>query len=269
MISADSENPSLGEAATCFLAKLSPDERETRQQEVSRFVRWYGQEQSFTTLSAPAIANYAERLSFSDTDYTKKLELIRAFLTFVKKQGWSKINLATHLKTRKAKTSKQDSARHKQRETINLTKQGQAEMEAELVSLKDKRLEVIEDMRRAAADKDFRENAPLDAAKEQRGYVEGRIRELEETLKSASVINMERNSSLKAGIGSNIVLNDLSSGEELRYIIVNPREVDATKGKISSLSPIGKAIIGKSKGEKIEVTAPAGKLRYQITKVAR
>ena len=269
MVNANGNSPSLSDAAGYFLATLSSGERETSHQEVNRFVRWYGRESHFTGLKASEIANYAERLSLSDTDYLKKLELIRAFLSYVKKQGWSKTNLAVHLKTRKTKTGIQSSVRKKQRESIALTQQGQAKMEAELAGLKNKRLEVIDEMRRAAADKDFRENAPLDAAREQRGYLEGRIRELEETLKAATAIDNVKVPALKVHIGSKVCLSDMTSGEELRYMLVSPREVDVTRGKISSVSPIGKALIGRGEGDIIEVTAPAGKLRYQVKSVER
>jgi len=267
MVNSGSQNPSLGEAAGRFLAKLSPGERETSQQEIYKFVRWYGWERPFAGLTAPEVANYAEQLSLSDTDYTRKLELIRAFLIYVKKEGWSKPNLAAHLKAKKVKTGTQPLARQGLPETIPLTKHGHAELEAELATLKSKRPQLIEEMRRAAADKDFRENAPLAAAREQRGHLEGRIRELEETLKAATIINKEQKSTAKVSIGDSLVLCDLASGEELRYMIVNPREVDPTQGKISSASPLGKALIGRGEGEIVEIAAPVGKLRYQIKQV--
>lgn len=263
------QSPSLVEAAGRFLASLSAKEREASQQEVYKFVRWYGWERPFAGLTAPEVANYAERLSLSDTDYIKKLELIRAFLVYVKKEGWSKTNLAVHLKTKKGKTKLLSLTRQDLSQAISLTQQGYAELEAELAVLKSKRPQAIDEMRRAAADKDFRENAPLEAAREQRGHLEGRIRELEEALKSATIIGEKQRVTLKASIGASVVLSDLASGEELRYMIVNPREVDPTKGKISSVSPIGRAIIGRVQGEVVEVTAPAGKLRYQIKQIER
>jgi len=263
----DSQNPGLGEAARCFLAKISSEDRETSQQEVYKFVRWYGWEQPFTGLTAPQVANYAERLSLSDTDYMKKLELIRAFLVHARKEGWTKTNLATHLKTKKVKARLPSSSRQVLMETITLTQKGYTELEAELAVLKDKRPQLIEEMRRAAADKDFRENAPLAAAREQRGHLEGRIRELEETLKAAKVIGKEEKSTVKVSIGDSVVLRDLASGEELSYIIVDPREVDPTQGKISSASPLGKTLIGRGEADIVEVMVPAGKLRYQIKQV--
>jgi transcription elongation factor GreA len=263
-----SETPSLGEAATRFLAKLPPEEREASQAEVYKFVRWYGWERPSAALTAPEVANYAEQLSLSDTDYAKKLELIRAFLLYVKKEGWTKTNLALHLKPKKVKPGLKSAPSQGLPETILLTRQGYAKLEAELAALKSKRPQLVEEMRRAAADKDFRENAPLAAAREQRGHLEGRIKELEETLRRATIIDEEKES-LKANIGDSLILRDLATGEELRYMIVNPKEVDPTQAKISSASPLGKALIGRGEGEIVEVTVPAGKLRYQIKQIER
>jgi transcription elongation factor GreA len=262
-----SQNLILGEAASNFLASLSPEEK-VSQQEVYRFVHWYGWERPLAGLTVPEVANYAERLSLSDTNYTKKLELIRTFLAYAKKEGWSKTNLAAHLKPRKKQNKFQPSVKQNLPQTISLTQQGYAELQAELATLKIKRSQAIDEMRRAAADKDFSENAPLDAAREKCGHLEGRIMELEEALKSATVINDEKqNVILKVSIGDSVVLHDMVSGEKLCYMLVNPREVDPTRGKISTASPIGKAIIGQGQGEVVEVEAPAGRLQYQIDRV--
>jgi len=263
----NSDSLGLGEAATRFLASLSSEERGASQQEVYRFVRWYGWERPLGGLTAPEVANYAERLSLSDTNYMKKLELIRAFLIYAKKEGWSKANLAAQLKAKKGKTLCRHSSRRGLPQTVSLTQQGYAELKTELDTLKNKRLEAIDEMRRAAADKDFRENAPLEAAREQRGHIEGRIEKLEGTLKSATIIDREQKATLKVGIGNSVTLLDLASGEELHYTIVSPREVDPTQGKISSASPIGRALIGQGQGKVVEVIAPAGKLRYQVKQV--
>ncbi|MFC2007432.1 GreA/GreB family elongation factor [Chloroflexota bacterium] len=269
MTDSDSQNPGLGEAAGHFLAKLSSEERKTSQHEIHRFVRWYGRERSFTRLTASEVAKYVGQLSSSDTNYDKKLEMVRAFLTHAKKQGWSKTNLSTHLKAKKSKNTLPASSGRSRREDISLTRQGYTAMETELDELWNKRLHVIEDIRRAAADKDFRENAPLAAAREQKGHLDGRIMELEETLKAASIIGEEEKSSLKLSIGDNVILSDLSSDTELHYMLVHPREANPTKGKISSSSPIGKALIGRNEGETIEITVPAGKIRYQIKQLMR
>ncbi len=265
----DSQNPTLGEASLQFLSQLSPEKSESSQAEINRFVRWYGAERSLGRLTAHEIANYAERLSLSDTDQDKKLKMVRAFLSHAKKHGWCRINLATHLKAKKTKSGPALSARPGMPETIHLTPQGHAELEAELATLKSKRPELIEETRRAAADKDFKENAPLAAAREKRGHLEGRIKELEETLKVAAVLNGDRAPDVKVSIGDRVTLLDIAAGEELSYVIVSPTEVDPVQHKISFASPLGKALVGGSEGETVEITVPVGKLHYQIKRVER
>ena len=268
-VSNDSQSVSLGEAAGRYLSSLPAKENSRSHHEVYKFVRWYGTGRPFSGLTAPEVANYVGRLSSSDIEYAKKLELVRAFLIYVNKEGWTKGNLATHLKTKTGKTRLQSYYGKRSSEAISLTQQGFDGLEAELAALKTKRLQVIDEMRSAAADKDFRENAPLDAAKERRGHIEGRIKELEETLKSATIIGSQQEVKLKVSIGDSVLLLDLISGEELRYTIVSPREVDPTRGKISTVSPMGKAIIGRDRGDIVEVATPAGKSRYQIEQVER
>ncbi len=258
---------SVGEAANLFLTDLPPEERGMSQPEVNNFVRWFGWDQPVAGLTAAGVANYAEQLSLSDTDYLKKLEKIKTFLSHVKKKGWSRTNLAVHLKARKGKNKLSTKPRKALAETVSLTRQGYLELEEELAALKSRSLEIIEEIRQAAADKDFRENAPLQAAREQRGRLEGQIMELEATLKAAVVIDEVDKSALRINIGDSVVLYDLASGEEVCYTLVNPREVDPTKGKISGVSPIGQAIIGRGQGDFVELTVPAGRLRYQIKKV--
>jgi transcription elongation factor GreA len=257
----------LEEAASQFLARLTTRERETSQPEVYKFVRWFGRERALANLGGREVASYAERLSSSDTDYGRKLGQLRAFLAHARKMGWSRTNLAVHLKAKKVKAGSAPEVKQGLPEVIELTRQGYAEMENELKALKSRRPELIEQIRRAAADKDFKENAPLAAAREQRGHLEGRIRKLEETLKSARIIDEQSKAELKVSVGDHLILQDLTSGEELRYQIVSPREVDAARGKISSVSPLGKVLVGQGEGEVVEVTVPAGRLRYQVKQI--
>ncbi len=264
-----SQNPSLGEAATSFLATLPAKEGEAGQQAIYGFVRWYGWERPFAELTPREVADYAAQLSSLHTSYLKNVEMVRAFLAYARKQGWNKVNLAAQLKPKKAKSTLPSPSKRKLPPPTSLTQQGYDKLKAEIAQLKSRREKVIEDIRRAAADKDFRENAPLDAAREERGHLEGRIMELEAILKSATVIAERKQAAPSVSVGNSILLRDKASGEELRYTIVSPREVDPTKGKISSNSPIGKAVIGRSQGDIVEITAPAGKLRYQLVQIER
>jgi transcription elongation factor GreA len=269
MVNDDGHNLSLGEAAARYLAKLSPKDREASQPEVFKFARWCGWDRTLAGLKAPSVASYAEQLSLSDTDYARKTEMLRAFLSHAKKAGWSPTNLSTHLKSKKAKAAPRTAARKGLPEPVYLTRQKYDEIQAELEKLHARRQVLIEDTRRAAADKDFRENAPLAAAREERGHVEGQIKELEGAIKAAQIIGDKKGPSLKTGVGDRIVLGDLSSGEEICYMIVDPREVDPTRGKISIASPLGKALIGRRCGDIAEITVRAGKLRYEIRRIER
>ena len=269
MMTADNRSPSLGEAAALFLARLPAREREGSQPEVYKFARWYGSERSFTELAAPHVASYAEQLDVSAIDYEKKFEVLRAFFAHAKKAGWSPTNLATHLKTKKGKTGPAGTGKRGQPRAATLSRQKYDELVAELEGLKKKSQELVRAIQLAAADKDFRENAPLDAAREERGHIEGRIKELEEALKAATIIDEAKKPTVKSGVGDTINLSDLTSGEELRYKVVDPREVNPLKGKISLASPLGKTLIGRSDGDIVEVNAPAGKLRYRIIRIER
>jgi transcription elongation factor GreA len=264
-----SQSPSLGKAASSYLASLPPEKGEASQQAVYGFARWYGWGRPFSGVAAPEVANYAERLSLSQVNYLNNLKLVRAFLAYAKKQGWSKTNLAPHLKPKKARGRLPSPTRQNLSTTTFLTQEGYDELKAELDDLKSKRVQAIEDIRRAAADKDFRENAPLEAAREERGRLEGRILELEEALKSATIMEDTQRVALKISMGDSIVLRDQASGDELHYTIVSPREADPAKGKISDNSPIGRAVIGRTQGEAVEIVAPVGKLRYRIERIER
>jgi transcription elongation factor GreA len=264
---------SLGEAVTLYLGKLTVKNREDSQPEVYKFARWCGWEGSFSKLAGPAVAGYAETINVSDIDYEKKFSILRAFLAHAKKAGWSQTNLATHLKSKKGKggpTKKtKTSSRDTQPETATLTQERYDELQAELESLKKRSRELMGEIQRAAADKDFRENAPLHAAREERGHVEGRIKELEPALKTAVIIQENKGSSKKSTIGDCILVCDLATNEECRYTIVDTREVNVLKGKISIGSPLGKALLGRVDGDTIEINVPAGKLRYQVKKIER
>ena len=254
----------LGEAAEQFLAGLSPEKRTAGQQEVMRFVRWFGADETIAHLAPPQIGNYAESISQADADFSGKLAVIRTFLAWAKKMELSRTNLATHLKARQIRSGGVRKGRRREQEAVTLTKQGYEDLQAELAELIGRRPQLIEDIRNAAADKDFKENAPLDAAKEQRGHLEGRVKEIEEILATASVVDESRSLGQVVSAGTTVVLKDESSGLEMRYTIVGPSEVDAANGRISDVSPIGSALLGKKTGDTVEVIAPSGKRLYKV-----
>jgi transcription elongation factor GreA len=262
------QNLSLAQAATQFLADLPLEEREKSQQEINKFVRWYGMERPLSGLAAHEVANYAKRMEGSSANAMQRLEPVRAFLSYAKKERLTQTNLAVHLRLKKGAPKQVPSLKLKRREAATLSREGYRAFQEELSTLKGERPKIAEEIRRAAADKDFRENFPLEAAKERQGLIEARIRELEGILKSAKVAT-ELSDTAKVTLGCTVVLQDLPSATELRYTLVNPRETNPAKGKISVASPMGKALLNRVKGEVIEVTAPAGTMRYRIERIER
>ncbi|MCK4697906.1 MAG: GreA/GreB family elongation factor [Dehalococcoidia bacterium] len=232
---------------------------------MNKFVRWYGRERPLSQLAAREVASYAERMEGSSANTMKRLAPVRAFLSYAKKEGLIKNNLAVHLRVKKG-SLKQEPPGRGRIEAVILTPEGYQELKAELSALQGERPRIADDIRKAAADKDFHENAPLDAAKDHQGMVEARIRQLETILKSA-VVTTKKGDSAKVMLGSIVTLQDLSSNEELRYTLVNPSEASPSKGKLSIASPTGKALLSRRQGETIAVAAPAGTLRYRIARI--
>ena len=257
----------VAEAAACFIEGLSAEERELYQQSINHFARWFGKDRIICELMPPEVANYAERLSISDAEYTKKLDIVKIFLAYAKKEGLTKLNLSTHLKSKKCKVKSSNGIKKDAPPKMVLTSEGYEKVKNELEELKKQRPQAIEEVSKAAADKDFRENAPLDAAKERLSHLEGKVIELQEILKNAEIIDGNTKNSNRADLGDCIFLMDLGNEEKLEYTLVSTREYDPAKGKISGSSPLGKAILGRRAGDNIEVIVPSGKLRYKIEKI--
>ena len=151
-----------------------------------------------------------------------------------------------------------------------LTVQGAQKLRAELEELKSvKRPEVINAIAEARAHGDLKENAEYHAAREQQGFIEGRIKQLEGELSHAQVIDV---STLKAGskivFGATVELEDLESGAETRYQIVGDLEADIKQGLIAISSPVARALIGKHEGDSISIDTPGGTREYDIVSVS-
>ncbi|MBM4447315.1 MAG: transcription elongation factor GreA [Chloroflexi bacterium] len=254
----------LGQVATQFLLTLPSEKRPTAQQEVYKFVRWYGETRPLNELTIPEVANYAEQITSSTTEVVEKLGIIKTFLAYAHKQGLTRTNLAVHLKSKKTPPKSALPLKRRYHRKVLLTGQGYADLKAELITLKSERPRIAEEIQKAASDKDFRENAPLEAAREHQGHVEARIRELESTLKMATLVDEQQIGGREITFGDKVVLRDLASGEQVSYTLVDASETNPTEGKISVVSPMGQALLGQMQGQNVEVKAPAGILRYRI-----
>lgn len=152
---------------------------------------------------------------------------------------------------------------------IYLTKEGLEALRKEYEELtKKKRPEIVERVTEARNQGDLSENAEYVAAREELSFLDGRIEELEELLKEVSIITEEKgkiNSHKVVKLGSKVTLH--MKGKKEVYMVVGEWEADPIEKKISHESPLGKALLGKGAGEKIEVDAPAGKILYTVVSV--
>jgi transcription elongation factor GreA len=151
-----------------------------------------------------------------------------------------------------------------------LTLKGAQRLRAELEQLKSvQRPAVINAIAEARAHGDLKENAEYHAAREQQGFIEGRIKQLEAELSHAQVIDI---STLNAGsrvvFGATVTLTDVETEDEKRYQIVGDLEADIKLGLIAISSPIARALIGKHEGDVVEIDAPAGRREYELILVA-
>ena len=153
-------------------------------------------------------------------------------------------------------------------EKIPMTAQGFKALEHELNRLKSEdRHEIIKAISEARAHGDLSENAEYHAAKERQSFIEGRVLELEDQIGRADVIDISKLSGASVKFGATVTLVDEDTDEKRRYQIVGDVESDAKKGRISLSSPIARALIGKIKGDTVEVAAPGGARSYEILKV--
>ncbi|MBM4310441.1 MAG: transcription elongation factor GreA [Deltaproteobacteria bacterium] len=129
------------------------------------------------------------------------------------------------------------------------------------------RQEIIKEIATAAAHGDLSENAEYDAAKEKQSFVEGRIKEIEQRLAGAQVIDPSTISSDRVVFGATVVLEDEDRGGEVTYQIVGVDEADVEQGKISVSSPIARALIGRSVDDFIEVKTPGGVRSYTVVEI--
>lgn len=153
---------------------------------------------------------------------------------------------------------------------IMLTEDGYKKMIEELQYLKGaKKMEVAERIKIAREFGDLSENSEYEEAKNEQALLEAKIAEMEATVRHAKVVADSEISTRKAGVGTQVKVYDYEFEEEITYSIVGGTEVNIAENKISNESPVGKAMMGKKKGEDFEVETPAGIAKYKILDIKR
>ena len=149
-------------------------------------------------------------------------------------------------------------------DTMYLTPEGLKQIEEELAYLKTtRREEVAAKLETAIKQGDLKENADYHDAKEEQGFIEGRVRQLEDMLRRGKVIDKSGPVNV-VRIGSTVTVVEVGVDEEETYVIVGAHEADPTRGRISNISPIGSALLGAKKGQTVRAETPAGLIEFQV-----
>jgi transcription elongation factor GreA len=149
-------------------------------------------------------------------------------------------------------------------EPVPMTPGGAQKLRDELVRLKEERPKISREIGVAREHGDLKENAEYHAAKERQGLVEARIKDIEDKLARAEVIDPSKLSGDRVRFGAVVLLTNLDTDEESTYRIVGADEADLKNGTISVSAPLSRALIGKSTGDEVVVTLPGGTRRYEI-----
>lgn len=154
-------------------------------------------------------------------------------------------------------------------DVVYVTEEGLQKIKEELAYLTgEKREELANKLQAAIAQGDLKENADYHAAKEEQGFVEGRIKDLEDSLRRAEIIKKDGRSN-KVRVGSKVtVVEEGFEDDEETYTIVGAHEADPANGLISNESPIGRALLGAKKGQVVSAETPGGEIRFQIQAIS-
>ncbi|MCK8828474.1 transcription elongation factor GreA [Natroniella acetigena] len=155
-------------------------------------------------------------------------------------------------------------------EKVIVSEDGLNKLREELEYLRGaKRREVAKRIKQALDFGDISENSEYDDAKNEQAFVEGRIKELEQMIRNAEVINKDEIDTTKVSVGTTVTIKDLDEDEEFEYSIVGSTESDPDEQRISNESPLGRTLLGNSVGDTVEVEAPVGVIKYEILAIKK
>ncbi|TAJ20450.1 MAG: transcription elongation factor GreA [Dehalococcoidia bacterium] len=259
------ESVTASEALEHFAGSLAnePEKAETELPAVRDFVGWFGVGRPMTELRGGDVSTYVKsRVDGSLGD----IEPLRAFLAYCSRLAFTPENLVPALGV----GPQAGGARGGHGANAELggaafyvTLDGLRHIEEQLAAEKAKRPMIAQKLHDAMADKDFRENAPLDAARDEQGQLEARIRDLESRLRNAVIIDEQAKGGL-ANVGSVVKLINLATNREQTFTLVSATEVDPALGKISIQSPVGVAVMNRGTGDEVTVNAPSGPVLFRI-----
>ena len=247
--------------------KLEPPDRMA----VTRFVSWCGPTRTLSALTPHDVTLFQEALGQNAADLSQRLLPVKAFFSHAKRRTWTGTNLGVHLRVkrdvRRLRDEAVQAATAADDDAVQFTAAGLKTARDELDRLRAERPKIAADLTEAMADKDFRENAPLDAARDAQAMLEARIRDLEQKVARSVVVDGRASGPGVAHIGSCVQVTNLGTDRDGRYTLVGQTEVDAAAGKISVASPMGQALVGGRKGDEVSVAAPSGIIHLRIESI--
>lgn len=286
-----SEN--LIKAVNLYTNRMRKSRKESIKSDLSSFIQWLSEclepksynedldmdKINLNLIEPSFIEQYVQMTNVKHSNFnaSKKLTVARDFLGFLhnpdsndEKIKFTDTNLSNHIRNKKGRRtgSLGLKSRLHEEDVIEISQEYHDNLVSDLAIKFKEREDVVVDINKAAADKDFRENAPLEAAREKQGLIESQIKTIEETLRKSAIINTKKNSKTNkiAKIGSKVTMLQNSKTRVKISLVASP-EADVSISKISVESPIGKALVGKTENEEVIVPAPAGNVSYKIVKI--
>lgn len=266
--STEQPNPrTLGDAFKEYLDSLKPGQRVADEAFVKHYVSFVGYEQTIDTLSGSRVESYVEtRITSTDPNAEVRVAALKRWFQYLKKKGHTTENFGIHVRVRRSGRAASGAQRTRVEEApIEMTQEGLDQLQRELAELESNRPELVKAISIAREDKDFRENAPLDAAREALGYNEGRVKAIQEALKRAVVVRGGRDE--RSSLGSTVQVTRLNDEKALSYKLVSANEANAREFRISVESPVGKQLLGRAPGDEVVVEAPSGAIHLRIDAV--
>lgn len=262
----NSHDISIAQAIDLFVEHLKDNKQLIPgQQELLRFQARIGRDKPIAELHAIDVGEYAKWTTENVEDAATRLDPVKKFLTFANRRKLTAISLARYAAAPRRQRRRAGGAAVAggRSPTALLSQERHDELQAELQRLNDEMPRIREAVRLARSDGDIRENAPLDAAREQQQLVERRIRQLENDLARVEIVDANRDTE-RVSIGSRVTLHDVEQEQQRIFTLVDVREADVGAGKISTVSPIGQALMGKTAGEQVTISTPRGSVQYRI-----
>ena len=259
-------------AASSRGAKATPVFDEDARVAVTRFVSHFTPHLPLADLKPYGMAVFQETVGTNATNIEGRLQPVKEFLRYCWKQrGYTDENLGNHLRIKRSSGVKDDSQlRHEEAERFEMTEDGLEQLKTELVRHQEEMPLAVQAVAAAREDKDIRENAPLEAAREYQERLRSRIAELEYQIAHADV--KQEDETGYAHLGSTVQVEKLDehgnlSGATAEYTLVGPTEVDPAARRISVESPMGRGLVNKPVGELVEIEAPRGTMRFRVVAV--